>query len=114
MDGINGIDRIVFRPPIILRAMLGFFGMLCCAVALNGWISGRYLYAPSMVVLTGLLLLPSLVGAAVVGRRVEITKDGIRSFSLTGSRFMPWTAVKRIDQGRSSFVIETSAGPVSA
>jgi hypothetical protein len=114
MDGINAIDWIVFRPSKALRAVLGIFGVFCCAIAVNGWMSGRYSSVSSMAALTLLLLLPSLVGAAVVGRRVEANTDGLRSVSIFGALFVAWSGVNRIDQGRGSFVIETASGPVSA
>jgi len=88
--------------------------MLSCAVAVSGWASGRYGSLPAMVALTFLLLLPSFVGAAIIGRRIEVMQDAIRTVSAIGSRTVDWSGVKGIEQGRTSFVIETSSGPISA
>lgn len=104
----------VYRPPLIVRALLTFFGIVCAGA--SAWQLQAFLQTGEARRLAGALLiaLPCLIAVAANRRCVIVQEDGIRSVNLFGSRFVSWQSVRRLDQTRSSFVIETERGPISA
>ncbi len=105
---------VVYRPPVTVRALLTFFGIVCAGA--SAWQIQAFFAGGEAKRLLGALLigLPCLLAAAAMRRCVVVQEDGIRSINLFGSRSVPWQSVRRLDQTRTSFVIETDKGPISA
>ena len=114
MDGINGIDRIVFRPSLLLRILFGVCGVLSFGAALYSLYFVESSNPVAILVRRLLLLLPLFASVHVNLQQISVTGEGIESRRWFGKRVVKWGNVKRIDQGRGSFVIETAAGPISA
>lgn len=104
----------VYRPPLVVRALLTFCGIVCAGA--SAWQLQAFLQTGVARRLAGALLiaLPCVTAVAANRRCVIVQEDGIRSVNLFGSRFVSWKSVRRLDQTRSSFVIETDRGPISA
>jgi hypothetical protein len=104
----------VYRPPLVVRVLLTFFGIVCAGAA--AWQLQAFLLSGEWRRLAGALLvaLPCLTAVAINRRCVIVQEEGVRSVNLLGSRFASWQSVRRLDQTRSSFVIETESGPISA
>lgn len=107
-------DRHVYRPPIILRLLLGALGGIGGVGAVWQVIlwarQGPALHLAAAAVVS----LPFWLALNAGRVRVEVTEEGLRWRSLTGERAVPWTGVRRLDQTRRSFVAVTEAGLVSA
>jgi len=67
------------------------------ATSPNVWASGAsQRYGPPLIVAFSLFVILMLLAAFV--RRIRVTPDGMASRSLwSGSRFLPWTDVQRVD-----------------
>jgi hypothetical protein len=104
----------VFRTPPAVRIALAVSAAVC-ALGLV-WQARAFLRRPDArrVVAAAIMGVPCGLAAAAWRRRVEVFDDGLRSVSLTAALRVPWADVLAVEQGRSSYVIETRAGPVSA
>ncbi len=110
----NTASITVFRPPILLRAVGAVIGVLCAwAAILQTW-AGIAHGEPGRLIGALVVVAPCGLALAVLRKTVVVRPEGLQSTTLIGDRQIPWNAVYRIDQTRTSFVIETRHGPVSA
>jgi hypothetical protein len=106
--------------PVEFRSAAGWryialgFAVLSGAAALWELAGGVFHGNGREVEAAGVTLLPALVAAVVLRRRVVVAADALVSVSLLRTRRIPWGSVRRLDQTRVSFLLYTDLGPVSA
>lgn len=105
---------LLFRPPPVLRGLAAVWGIVCGSAAL--WLLGRSLsQQDARALLAALpLLLPCLFATAVWRRRVRVEETGVVSTTFGRTIHVAWSEIRAVNQTRTSFVIETAQGAVSA
>jgi hypothetical protein len=107
-------QMVEFRPAAVLRGICLAFGLLS-GLAAGGLIVSALMHgewrriAPALVV-----AVPCLLAVIVLRRRIILTKDGLRSVALLHDFSVPWGSVKRLDRTRTSFLVATDLGLISA
>ncbi len=108
---------ISFRPSATLRVVGGIIG----ALAMTAFLVAIVSLAASdrqaewfRKLAPAILLLPCILSAVVLRRRVVVEEGGLTSYSLAGARRITWSELRRVDVRRGSFTLETGRGPISA
>jgi hypothetical protein len=103
-----------FRPPQTLRLLTALFGLVCGWAAI--WQAVLFVTGQGGIraVAALLLFLPALLTAAIWRRTLTVSEGTLTVRSLFGVRRIPWGSVRYVDRTRSSFVIATDLGHISA
>jgi hypothetical protein len=103
-----------FRPPLALRLLLGCYGVLCIVAVCGHVVVAVAQKEPIRLTAVLILLACSVLAVALLRQKIEVSDEGLRAVSAFGARFIPWSAVRRLDQMRHTFVVFSEAGTVSA
>lgn len=105
---------VEFRPAAVLRGICLAFGLLS-GLAAGGLIIEAMMHgewkriAPSLII-----ALPCLLAVIVLRRRIVVTEEGLRSVALLHDFAVPWGSIRRLDRTRTSFLVATDLGFISA
>ena len=105
---------IDFRPHPGLRGLAVGVGLLCAAAAVGSLLQYREHGETARLVGAFLFLLPILLAAFVLRRRIRLEAAGVQVTGALRRQVIAWEDVLAIEQTRRSFIIVTSAGDISA
>jgi hypothetical protein len=104
----------VFRPAAELRGFFSVCSLLCLGGIIYGWFHKGHRDLVISLLRPAILWTPIAISEYLRHKKITVSNEGIISTNWLGSRSAQWAGVKRVDQGRRSFVIETTSGPISA
>jgi hypothetical protein len=113
-SGVAAQPGETFRTPLALRIITALFGLVCGSAAF--WQAILFVTGQGglRAVAALLLLFPAVLALVIWRRSLTVTDEALVVRLLLGVYRIPWGSVRYLDRTRSSFVVATDLGHVSA